>query len=276
MGVIPWLRPRLCQRWLAETAGGGRSGPGKEDADEVLQRQRPARRQVRGEPRFGSPSHGLQGPVERTNNCHGLRSLAANLARRIGAPNLTLIYESDTIGAKPLPPPPSIGDGELANPAVGVVSVPEIFAYWLQSGRIELGFLGAAQIYRFAGLNTTVVGHYQSPSVRLPGAGGALEIAACCQEVILVMRHSRRAFVKELDFVTSVGHRRGRGDRERLGFLGRGPTAVITDLGVLRPDPLTLELTLTAVHPGVDASDVSKATSWDWPSLGALIRLSPA
>lgn len=158
MGVIPRLRPRLCQRCPTETAGV--SGPGKEDANEVLQRERPARRQVRGEPRFGSLSHGLQGPVERTNNSHGLRSLAANLARRIGPPNLTLIYESDAIS--------------------------------------------------------------------------------------------------------------------RWRFLGRGPTVLITDLGLHRPDPLTLELTLTAVHSGVHASDVSKATSWDWPSLGTLIRLSPA
>ena len=140
----------------------------------------------------------------------GLPSLAANLARRLQAPNCVLIYESGTIGSKPRVPPLSIGDGELADSADTVVSVPEIFNYWLQAGRIDVGFLGAAQIDRHACLNTTVIGPYDAPTVRLPGAGGAPEIASSARRVIVVLRHSRRAFVERLDFRTSVP---GRGSR---------------------------------------------------------------
>jgi glutaconate CoA-transferase subunit B len=192
----------------------------------------------------------------------GLPSLAANLARRTHAPNLVLVYESGTIGAKPSYPPLSIGDGELAETADAVVPVPEIFAYWLQSGRIDVGFLGAAQIDRFGNINTTVIGEYDKPTVRLPGAGGAPEIASNSREVIVVLRQNRRSFVDRLDFITSVGHLDGRGSRRRAGLRGRGPTAVITDLGVLRPEPETNELILTAVHPGVDPADVATATGW--------------
>jgi glutaconate CoA-transferase subunit B len=152
----------------------------------------------------------------------GLPSLAANLARRLHAPGCVLIYESGTIGSKPAVPPLSIGDGELADTADTVVSVPEIFNYWLQAGRIDVGFLGAAQIDRTAGLNTTVIGAYDAPSVRLPGAGGAPEIASSARRVIVVLRHSRRAFVDRLDFRTSVPR--------------SGGTVVITDLGVLEAD----------------------------------------
>ena len=149
--------------------------------------------------------------------------------------------------------PLSIGDGELAETADSVVSVPEIFNYWLQPGRIDVGFLGAAQIDRFANINTTVIGGtYDSPKVRLPGAGGAPEIAASCREVIVIVRQSTRTFVERVDFVTSVGFGDGPGDRERLGFRGRGPVKVITDLGVLEPDPESCELTLTQVHEGVN------------------------
>ncbi|MGH7611279.1 MAG: CoA-transferase subunit beta [Candidatus Dormibacteria bacterium] len=193
----------------------------------------------------------------------GVPSIAANLARRLHAPNLVLVYESGTIGAKPSRPPLSIGDGELAETADAVVSVPEIFQYWLQAGRIDVGFLGAAQIDRFANLNTTVVGSYAAPKVRLPGAGGAPEIAACCREVVIVIRQSRRAFVSELDFLTSVGHGRGHGDRERAGLRGQGPSLVITDLGVLAPDPKSKELTLVQLHPGVSVAEVREATSWE-------------
>ena len=182
----------------------------------------------------------------------GAPSTAANLARSVHAPNLVLIYESGTIGAKPTRLPLSIGDGELAETADAVVSVPEIFNYWLQAGRIDVGFLGAAQIDRLANLNSTVVGNYQQPSVRLPGAGGAPEIAACCREVFVMMRQNKRAFVERLDFRTSVGFGDGPGHRERLGLVGRGPTLVITDLGLLRPDPATCELTLTHLHPSGD------------------------
>jgi glutaconate CoA-transferase subunit B len=192
----------------------------------------------------------------------GLPSTAANLARATHTPDLVLIYESGCIGAKPTRLPLSIGDGELAETADVVVSVPEIFNYWLQSGRIEVGFLGAAQIDRFANLNSTVVGDYDHPSVRLPGAGGAPEIAACCQRVIIMIRQSHRSFVERLDFRTSVGFGDGAGDRQRLGLSGAGPTLVITDLGVLQPSA-TGELTLVEVHPGVDVAEVVAATGWD-------------
>src|SRR5213592_1042779 len=160
----------------------------------------------------------------------GLPSKAANLARRTHAPGLVLIYESGTIGAKPSRLPLSVGDGVLAETADAVVSVPEIFNYWLQPGRIDVGFLGAAQLDRFGNINTTVIGgDYAHPKVRLPGAGGAPEIAASCGEVIVIVRQSKRSFVETVDFITSVGHLRGPGERERLGLLGRGPTQVITD-----------------------------------------------
>ena len=192
----------------------------------------------------------------------GLPSRAANLARATHAPGCVLIYESGTIGAKPLHLPLSIGDGELAETADAVVSVPEIFAYWLQGGRIDVGFLGAAQIDRYGNLNSTVIGDYEHPKVRLPGAGGAPEIAASSRETYVMLRQTPRAFVERLDFRSSVGHGDGPGSRERLGFRGAGVTAVVTDLGVLEPDPETCELTLTQVHPGVDVADVRAATAW--------------
>ncbi|MGH3328827.1 MAG: CoA-transferase subunit beta [Streptomycetales bacterium] len=192
----------------------------------------------------------------------GLPSTAANLARRTHAPDLVLVYESGTLGAKPDRLPLSIGDGVLADTADAVVSVPEIFNYWLQPGRIDVGFLGAAQIDRFANINTTALGEYTSPKVRLPGAGGAPEIAASCGEVVVIVRQSPRAFVERIDFVTSVGYGSGRGDRERLGLAGAGPRMVITDLGVLEPDPRTCELTLTRVHPGVTAEQARASTGW--------------
>jgi glutaconate CoA-transferase, subunit B len=194
----------------------------------------------------------------------GLPSTAANLARRMHAPGLVLVYESGTIGAKPTRLPLSIGDGELATTADAVVGVPEIFNYWLQPGRIDVGFLGAAQIDRYANINTTVIGgSYGDPKVRLPGAGGAPEIAACCGEVIVIVRQSPRTFVERVDFVTSVGYGSGRGDRERLGLPGRGPVKVITDLGVLEPDPETCELVMTALHEGVTPDDARTATGWE-------------
>jgi glutaconate CoA-transferase subunit B len=193
----------------------------------------------------------------------GVPSTAANLARRTHAPGLVLIYESGTIGAKPARLPLSIGDGELAITADAVVGVPEIFNYWLQPGRIDVGFLGAAQLDRFGNINTTVIGaDYARPDVRLPGAGGAPEIAASCREVIVVVRQTPRTFVERVDFVTSVGFGAGPGDRERLGLRGRGPVQVITDLGVLEPDPVTCELTLTHVHEGVEPEQARAATGW--------------
>ena len=176
----------------------------------------------------------------------GLPSLAANLARRTHAPGCVLVYESGTIGSKPQELPLSIGDGKLAETADAVVSVPEIFAYWLQGGRIDVGFLGAAQIDRHGNLNSTVIGTYERPSVRLPGGGGAPEIATGVREVFVMLRHSSRAFVSALDFITSVG------DNVRV---------VITDLGTL--ERRNGELTLVAVHPGVAVQDVVDATGWE-------------
>lgn len=192
----------------------------------------------------------------------GLPSAAANLARITHAPEVVLIYESGTIGAKPQVLPLSIGDGELAEFADTVVPVPEIFRYWLQGGRIDIGFLGAAQIDRFANINTTVIGPYAKPKTRLPGAGGAPEIASGAREVWITLRHSRRSFVERLDFVTSAGFLEGGSARERSGARGAGPTAVITDLGVLVPDPVTKELTLSSLHPGVSVEQAQAATGW--------------
>ena len=205
----------------------------------------------------------------------GLPSAAANLARATHAPGLVLIYESGTIGAKPGRLPLSIGDGILAETADTVVSVPEIFSYWLQPGRIDVGFLGAAQIDRFGNINTTVVGPYDDPKVRLPGAGGASEIAASCREVIVVVRQSPRSFVAQLDFVTSVGFGQGPGDRARLGLTGAGPRKVITDLGILEPDPHTCELTLTGIFPGTEVADVKARTGWDLAVADSLAQLPP-
>ena len=194
----------------------------------------------------------------------GLPSTAANLARQTHAPDIVLIYESGALGAKPGFLPLSIGDGVLSDTADLVVSVPEVFNYWLQPMRIDLGFLAAAQLDRYANINTTVIGDsYHAPRVRLPGAGGAPEIAASCRATMIVVRQTRRTFVDKLDFVTSIGHGTGPGSRERLGLRGTGPVAVITDLGVLEPDPQTRELTLTSVHPGVSVARVQENTGWD-------------
>jgi glutaconate CoA-transferase, subunit B len=193
----------------------------------------------------------------------GLPSTAANLARRLHAPRLVLVYESGTLGAKPEYLPLSIGDGILAETADAVVGVVETFNYWLQSGRIDVGFLAGAQMDRFANINTTVIGpDYDAPRVRLPGAGGAPEIAASCREVLIVMRQSPRTFVEQLDFTTSVGYGDGGDHRERLGLRGGGPRTVITDVGVLAPDSETRELLLTHLHPGVTEDDARASTGW--------------
>jgi glutaconate CoA-transferase, subunit B len=193
----------------------------------------------------------------------GRPSTAAILARELFNPDLVLVYESGTIGAKPRRIPLSIGDGELAETADVVVSVPEMFNYWIGPGRIDVAFLGAAQVDRFGNLNSTVIGNYERPRTRLPGAGGAPEIAAGCGEVVVVAPHNTRTFVEKLDFRTTVGLGDGPGSREALGFRGRGPTSVITDLGVLEPNPETKELTLTRLHPGVHADAVREATGWE-------------
>jgi glutaconate CoA-transferase subunit B len=193
----------------------------------------------------------------------GLPSTAANLARLTHAPDIILIYESGPIGAKPSVLPLSIGDGDLAETADTVVSTPEIFRYWLQGGRVDVGFLSAAQIDRFANINTTVIGDYKKPRTRLPGAGGAPEIASCAKEVVLVLKQTSRAFVNKLDFVTSVGFLDGGNARHKLNLPGNGPVAVVTDLCVMRPDPVTKELTVSQLHPGIGQDEVLKATEWE-------------
>lgn len=192
----------------------------------------------------------------------GLPSTAANLARLTHAPDLVLIYESGPIGARPKVLPLSIGDGELAATADTVISTPEVFRYYLQGGRIDVGFLGAAQLDRFANINTTVIGDYRNPTTRLPGAGGAPEIAACAREVLIIVKQSKRSFVNNLDFITSVGFGDEGNARARLGLTGGGPTAVITDLCILRPDPTTRELVVTHLHEGVTRDNVQDATEW--------------
>lgn len=192
----------------------------------------------------------------------GLPSTAANLARLTHAPDVTLIYESGPIGARPDVLPLSIGDGELAETADTVVPTPEIFRYWLQGGRVDVGFLGTAQIDRFANLNTTVIGPYDKPKVRLPGAGGAPEIASNAREVLIIVKQTARSFVAKLDFVTSAGHLDGGDARARLGLPGKGPVAVITDLCILEPDPVSRELTVVSLHEGVTREQVQAATGW--------------
>jgi glutaconate CoA-transferase subunit B len=192
----------------------------------------------------------------------GLPSAACNLARLSHAPGITLIYESGTIATKPKVLPLSIGDGELCETALTTVSVPEMFRYWLQGGRITLGFLGAAQIDRYANINTTVIGPYHKPKVRLPGGGGAPEIATSCGEIFIILNQSKRGFVDKLDFVTSLGHGKGGDDRKRHGVNTKGPTRVITDLCIMEPDPVTKELTVTSLHPDVTPEAVAAATGW--------------
>ncbi len=192
----------------------------------------------------------------------GAPSAACNLARLTHAPGITLIYESGTIGTKPDVLPLSIGDGELYDTALTTVSVPEMFRYWLQGGRITVGFLGGAQIDRFANLNTTVVGPYDAPKVRLPGGGGAPEIASNCGEIFITMAQSRRSFVGELGFVTSMGHGRTGRERRALGLPSKGPTRLITDLCIFEPDPETMEMTVTSLHLGVTREAVQENTGW--------------
>ncbi len=200
----------------------------------------------------------------------GLPSAAANLARLTHAPNIVLIYESGTIGTRPDVLPLSIGDGILADSADTVVSVPEMFRYWLQGGRIDIGFLGAAQVDKYGNLNTTVIGDYRKPKVRLPGAGGAPEIATAARDILVIIRQSPRAFVERVDFITSVGLLDATTDRRALGIHGNGPAAIVTDLGILKPDPATRELTLASIHPGIAFEQVRDATGWPLKAIDGL------
>lgn len=193
----------------------------------------------------------------------GLPSAAANLARLTSTPDIVLIYESGTIGTRPDILPLSIGDGELAETAQTLVSVPEMFRYWLQGGHVDIGFLGAAQIDRFANINTTVIGDYHNPKVRLPGAGGAPEISTSCKEILITLKQTKRSFVKELSFITSPGHLTGGDARDRAGLVNKGPTAVFTDLGILEPDPVNKELIMTYLHEGVTVEQARENSGWD-------------
>ena len=192
----------------------------------------------------------------------GAPSQACNLARLTHAPGITLIYESGTIGTQPDILPLSIGDPELCTTARCTVSVPEMFQYWLQGGRISVGFLGGAQLDKYANINSSVIGSYAQPKVRLPGGGGAPEIAAHCRQTYIVMAQSRRSFVDRVDFITSFGYGEGGDHRERIGLRTLGPTLVITDLCMMRPDAQTRELTVFALHPGVTREHVEANTGW--------------
>src|SRR5438270_9714753 len=192
----------------------------------------------------------------------GAPSVASNLARLTHAPDITLIYESGTIGTRPDVLPLSIGDPELCSMALVTVSVPEMFQYWLQGGRISVGFLGGAQIDRFANINSSVIGSYAHPKVRLPGGGGAPEIASHCKQVYVVMSQTRRSFVERVDFITSFGFGDGGDHRQRLGIRTLGPTLVVTDLCLLRPDPQTKELLVTSIHPGITREQIEQQTGW--------------
>lgn len=192
----------------------------------------------------------------------GAPSAACNVARLTHAPDITLIYESGTIGTKPDVLPLSIGDGELCDTAVTTVSVPEMFRYWLQGGRISVGFLGAAQLDKFGNINTTVVGDYNAPKVRLPGGGGAPEIASSCGEVYITMKQSLRGMVEKIDFYTSFGHGDGGDHRQRLGIKTKGPSLLITDLAIWKPDPETKEFTVVSLHKGVTREDIQATCGW--------------
>jgi glutaconate CoA-transferase subunit B len=192
----------------------------------------------------------------------GLPSAACNLARMTHAPGLTLIYESGTIETKPRVLPLSIGDGELCETALTTVSVPEMFRYWLQGGRITVGFLGGAQVDRFGNLNSTVIGKYGGPKVRLPGAGGATEIATSCGRIFIVMRQSPRTFVNRLDFVTTLGHGPTGRERRALGIATEGPALLVTDLCIMKPEE-SKEMAVVSLHPGVTMDEVRAATGWE-------------
>jgi glutaconate CoA-transferase subunit B len=193
----------------------------------------------------------------------GLPSAACNLARATHAPGVTLVYESGTIEAKPTVLPLSIGDGELCETALTTVSVPEMFRYWLQGGRISVGFLSGAQVDRYGNLNSTVIGPYGKPKVRLPGAGGATEIATSCGRIFMIMRHHPRAMVDKLDFLTTLGHGPTGQERRRLGILTAGPVLLVTDLCIMEPEPETNEFVVTALHPSVTQEQVIQNTGWN-------------
>ncbi len=204
----------------------------------------------------------------------GLPNLACNLARRTHAPNLVMIYEAGVIGAQPARLPLSIGDPTLVSGALAVCSMYDIFAFYLQRGNVDVGFLGGAQIDRFGNINATVIGPYEHPKVRLPGSGGSMEIAAWANRCYILTPHQKRRFPEKLDFRTSAGFLGGRAERQAAHLRGGGPLAVVTDLGVLEPDE-SGELVLTALHPGATAEQARENTGWELKIAPSLRQTSP-
>lgn len=205
----------------------------------------------------------------------GQPNLACNLAKRTHAPNLVMIYEAGVIGAEPARLPLSIGDPTLVSGALSVVSMYDIFANYLQRGNVDVGFLGGAQIDRYGNINATLVGtDYDHPKVRLPGSGGAQEIAAWANRCYIMTPHQKRRFPEKVDFLTSAGYLNGTGGRERAGLRGKGPLAVVTDLGLLEPDE-TGELVLTALHPGKTVEMARENTGWELKVADALKTTEP-
>jgi glutaconate CoA-transferase, subunit B len=192
----------------------------------------------------------------------GLPSAACNLARLTHAPRLRLVYESGTLETKPDVLPLSIGDGELCETALTTVPVAEMFQYWLQGGRMTVGFLGGAQVDRFGNLNSTVIGDYRRPTVRLPGGGGAPEIATCCHKIFIVMPQTRRTFVERLDFLTTLGHGPTGRERRALGLTTAGPVLLVSDVCTMEPHPATNELQVVSLHRGITRATVRERTGW--------------
>jgi glutaconate CoA-transferase subunit B len=193
----------------------------------------------------------------------GLPNIVCNLAQRLHSPDLELVYEAGVFGARPARLPLSIGDPTLVTGSLSVCGMPELFQYYLQRGLIDVGFLGAAQIDRFGNINTTVVGSYEKPKVRLPGSGGAAEIALLCDRILIITRLAKRAFPERVDFITSPGYLNGGDAREQLKLRGRGPQAVITDYCIFRFDPQTKEMVLASVHPGATVEQIRAQVGWD-------------
>jgi glutaconate CoA-transferase subunit B len=204
----------------------------------------------------------------------GLPNLACNLARRTHAPNLVMIYEAGVIGAQPARLPLSIGDPTLVSGAVSVCSMYDIFAFYLQRGNVDVGFLGGAQIDRFGNINATVIGSYEHPKVRLPGSGGSMEIAAWADRCYILTPHQKRRFPEKVDFRTSAGFLSGRAEREDAHLRGAGPQAVVTDLGILEPDE-TGELVLTALHSGTTVEQAIANTGWALRTAAELRQTEP-
>jgi glutaconate CoA-transferase subunit B len=193
----------------------------------------------------------------------GIPNIAVNLAQRTVAPDMEMVYEAGVFGARPTRLPLSIGDPCLVTGATLACGMPDLFMYYLQGGLIDVGFLGGAQIDRYGNINTTVIGDYENPRVRLPGSGGACEIALLARKIMIITRMQRRRFPERVDFVTSAGFLGGGNERAKLNIPGQGPAVVVTDMGVLRFHPESHEMYLTALHPGATVEQVRENAGWD-------------